>query len=354
MKKSLKLASLIVTFLLLFQLTGCTAKQSTDAPAPTPTAQAEEKTKALPTFAVVANDTIGDRGFTDMSSEGIKKAANELGIEYKFFSCNNDASIYLDTFKAAAEKYDVIFAVPGYFFDKEIEETMKLHPDKTFIYVDGASSLKGIKSCTFKQNEGAFLAGVLAANLTQDTSVKMINDKKIVGFLGGADMPVIHDYQVGFEQGVKYADSTVECIVRYTGDHYDPELGKVTAYNSFKEGADVIFQAAGPAGLGVLEAAATNNFIAIGVDTDQGYIKPDFVASSMLKRVDTAVFDIVSKICSGKPLEDVSVYNVANGGISMADNEYYQKMVPKAIQDKIADAQKKIISGEIVVDTYNK
>jgi len=354
MKKSLKLASLIVTLLLLFQLTGCTAKQSTGAPAPTPAVQAEEKAKALPTFAIVANDTIGDRGFTDMSSEGIKKAANELGVEYKFFSCNNDASIYLDTFKAAAESYDVIFAVPGYFFDKEIEETMKLHPDKTFIYVDGASSLKGIKSCTFKQNEGAFLAGVLAAHLTQDTSVKMINDKKIVGFLGGADMPVIHDYQVGFEQGVKYADPTVKCIVRYTGDHYDPELGKVTAYNSYEEGADVIFQAAGPAGLGVLESAAANNFIAIGVDTDQGYIKPDFVASSMLKRVDTAVFDMVSKVCSGEPLDDISVYNVANGGISMADNEYYQKMVPKAIQDKVADAQKKIISGEIVVDTYNK
>ena len=351
MKKSLKLLSLLVTLLLLFQLTGCTPKQP--AAAPEPAAPAEEAA-ALPTFAVVANDTIGDRGFTDMSSEGIKKAAEELGVEYKFFSCNNDASIYLDTLKAAAESYDVIFVVPGYFFDKELEETMKLYPDKTYIYVDGASSLEGVKSCTFKQNEGAFLAGVLAANLTGDTSVKMINDKKIVGFLGGADFPVIHDYQVGFEQGVKYADSTVKCIVRYTGDHYDPELGKVTAYNSYEEGADVIFQAAGPAGLGVLESAAVNKFIAIGVDTDQGYIQPGFVASSMLKRVDTAVFDIVSRICDGTALDDVSVYNVANGGISMADNEYYQSMVPAAIRDKVAEAQKKIVSGEIVVDTYNQ
>jgi basic membrane protein A len=353
MKKSKKLVSLIVALLLMFQLTGCTAQQSASAPEPTPAAPAEEA-KDLPTFAIVANDTIGDRGFTDMSSEGIKTAAEKLGIEYKFFSCNNDASIYLDTLKAAAESYDVIFIVPGYFFDKEIEETVKLYPEKTYIYIDGASSIKGVKSCTFKQNEGAFLAGVLAANLTKDTSVKMINDKKVVGFLGGFDMPVIHDYQVGFEQGVKYADSSVECIVRYTGDHYDPELGKVTAYNSYEEGADVIFQAAGPAGLGVLEAAASNNFIAIGVDTDQGYIQPGFVASSMLKRVDNAIYDIASKICSGTSLEDVSAYNVANGGISMADNEYYQNMVPKAIQDKVAEAQKKIISGEIVVESYNQ
>jgi basic membrane protein A len=354
MKKSLKLTSLIVTLLLLFQLIGCTAEQPTSAPDPTPAAKEEEKSKDLPTFAVVANDTIGDRGFIDMSSEGIKKAADELGIEYKFFSCNNDTSIYLDTLKAAAESYDVIFVVPGYFFDKEIEETIKLYPDKTYIYIDGASPIVGVKSCTFKQNEGAFLAGVLAAHLTQDTSVKMINDKKVVGFLGGFDMPVIHDYQVGFEQGVKFADPTVECISRYTGDHYDPELGKVTAYNSYEEGADVIFQAAGPAGLGVLEAAAANNFIAIGVDTDQGYIQPNFVASSMLKRVDTAVYDMVTKICSGTPLDDISVYNVANGGISMADNEYYQNMVPKAIQDKVTEAQNKIISGEIVVESYNK
>lgn len=353
MKKMLKLVSLLVLLVLLSQLGACSNNSAaTPTPAATATATAPAETKTLPTFAIVANDAIGDRGFTDMSSAGIIKAANELGIKYKFFSCNNDSSIYLDTLKAAAESYDVIFVVPGYFFDVELEKTKALYPDKTYIYVDGATKLEGVKSCVFSQNEGAFLAGVLAANLTQDTSVKMINDKKIVGFVGGADMPVIHDYEVGFTQGVAYADSSVQCIVRYTGDHYDPELGKVTAYNSYEEGADVIFQAAGPAGLGVLEAAAKNNFIAIGVDTDQGYLQPGFIASSMLKRVDTAIYDIISKICNGETLEDVSVYDVSNGGISLADNEYYQSMVSADIQKKVKEAQDKIISGAIVVKSY--
>ncbi len=363
MKKTLELVSLLVLLIVLFLFGACSqqssgAAETTPAKAETAPVETEaapvetESGKALPTFAIVANDTIGDRGFTDMSSEGIEKAAKELGIQYKFFSCNNDSSIYLDTLKAAAESYDVIFVVPGYFFDVELEETRALYPDRTYIYVDGTTALEGVNSCVFSQNEGAFLAGVLAAYLTQDTSVKMINKEKTVGFVGGADMPVIHDYEVGFTQGVAYADPSVKCIVRYTGDHYDPELGKVTAYNSYEEGADVIFQAAGPAGLGVLEAAATYNFIAIGVDTDQGYLQPGFVASSMLKRVDTAVFDIISQICRGEKLADVSVYNVANNGISLADNEYYQSMVSAEIQAKVQEAKEKIISGEIVVDSY--
>ena len=207
----------------------------------------EEETKNedvtnLPTFALVSSDTIGDRGFVDMADTGIKKAADELNIEYKFFSCNNDSSIYLDTLKAAAENYDVIFIIPGYFFDKELEETMKIYPDKEYIYIDGVTALEGGKSVLFSQNEGAFLAGILASNLTKDSSIEMINDKKIVGFVGGADMPVIRDYQAGYEQGVKYADPTVEVIVNYAGDHFNPELGKVTSFNTYEKGADVIFK----------------------------------------------------------------------------------------------------------------
>lgn len=319
------------------------------------TQEEEGSDQNLPTFAIITDDDIGDRGFVDMAYEGVKKAAEEFGVEYKMLSTNADSSIYLDTIKSAAQNYDVIFLIPGYFYDVELKEAMAEYPDKTFVYFDGATDLEGCYSVTFAQNEGAFLAGVLSALLTQETGADMINPDKIVGFVGGADMPVIHSYQVGFEQGVAYADSNVKVIARYAGNHYDAALGKVTAYNTFSEGADVIFQAAGPTGLGVLEAAKEYGFVAIGVDTDQGYLQPGFIASSMLKRVDTAVYDMIRQFCEDPDgVKALSEYNIANGGISMADNEYYQKMVPAEIQAKVNEAADAIAKGDITVDNYNQ
>lgn len=367
MKKSLLFVNVLLVVLLLLSFTGCSTGQSGDAAEAEGAAAADENTGAgeeaeaapvaeaaeLPTFAVVAYDQVGDRGYVDMAVAGIEKAAEDFGITYKLFACNSDQSVALDTLKTAAENYDVIFLVAGFVFDVELEEVQQLYPDKTYVYIDGASPLEGVKSITFAQNEGAFLAGVLAASLTTDTAASdMINADKIVGFVGGADMPVIRDYQAGFENGVSYIDPMIEVVAKYTGDHFDSAKGKVTAFNTYNEGADVIFQAAGPAGLGVLEAAATYNFIAIGVDTDQSYLQPGFVASSALKRVDTAIYDVVEKTINGEALDAVTHYNVANGGISLAKNEYYESMVPDSIKDVVTDAEQKIISGEIVVDSY--
>lgn len=337
MKK--KIALLLIAVISVMMLVSCIA----------PTGKTGKGNKK---YAIVAQDAIGDRGFVDMAYEGIKKASEEFGIEYKVFECHADSSMYMDNLKAAASGYDVIFIVPGYFFDKELEEVKVKYPDKTYIYVDGVTPLENVNSATFKQNEGAFLAGALAALLTQETSVDKINVEKKVGFVGGADMPVIRDYQAGFEHGVKYTDSTVEVIARYAGDHFDPAKGKDTAYITSQNGVDVIFQAAGPTGLGVLEAASTYNFYAIGVDTDQGYLQPDYIVSSMLKRVDTAIYSIIKSISKGDVLQDVYTFSVANDGIGLARNEYYEKIVPQSVKDKVDEIEKKIISGEITVDTY--
>lgn len=333
-----KIALLLVVVVAVMMFASCTS--------PTGKSGGDKK------YAIVTNDAIGDRGFVDMAYEGIKKANEEFGIEFKVFECHGDSSMYLDNLRTAASGYDVIFIVPGYFFDKELEEVKDKYPNKTYIYVDGVTSMENVKSAVFMQNEGAFLAGALAALLTQDTSVDKINAEKKVGFVGGADMPVIRDYQAGFEHGVRYTDSTVEVISRYAGDHYDPAKGKDTAYMTFQSGADVIFQAAGPTGLGILEAAKEYNFYAIGVDTDQGYLHPNYIVSSMLKRVDTAVYTIVKSIHKGEAIQDVYTFNVANGGIGLARNEYYDKIVPQAIKDKVDEIEQKLVKGEIEVDTY--
>lgn len=354
MKKNVRFLKVMVVVALLMSLISCTSAQTADtSETESESADVAMDSPELPTFAIVAYDQVGDRGYVDMAVTGIEKAAEEFGITYKLFACNSDQSVALDTLKTAAENYDVIFLVAGFLFDVELEQVQGLYPDKTYVYIDGASTLEGVKSITFAQNEGAFLAGVLAASLTTDTSVsEMINEDKIVGFVGGADMPVIRDYQAGYENGVNYVDPSIEVVVMYAGDHFDSAKGKVTAFNTYNEGADVIFQAAGPTGLGVLEAAATYNFIAIGVDTDQSYLQPGFIVSSALKRVDTAIYNVVSRTVAGEELDAITVYNVSNEGISLAKNEHYESMVPDSVKEVISDAEQKIISGEIVVASY--
>jgi len=303
--------------------------------------------------AVVAGDAIGDRGFTDMAYFGIQKAAKDFNIKYKIFECHVNPAKYFDALKAAAQYYDLIFVDPGYFFDKELKEIVKMYPNKTFVYIDGITNLPGVISVPFKQNEGAFLAGALAALLTAKTSLKLINPEKIVGFVGGADMPVIRDYQVGFEQGVKYIDPEVKVVVKYAGTHYDPAKGKETAFAVYKEGADVIFQAAGPTGLGVLEAAKDYKFYAIGVDIDQGYLQPGYIVSSMLKRVDVAVYDIVKKAMEGT-LEKAKIYTygVKNGGIGLVYNEYTMDIIPASVYLEMKKIEKDMMEGKIIVKSY--
>lgn len=305
--------------------------------------------------AVVANDAIGDRGFTDMAYEGIKKAGADFHVTYKVFECHNDTSKYFDTLRTAAANYDLIIVTPGYFFDKELQEVSGLFPGKTFVYVDGTTTLKNGASVVFKQNEGAFLAGCLAALIAKQPASGLANGNQKVGFVGGADMPVIRDYQAGFEQGAAYANPKGTVIVKYAGTHYDPAKGKETAYSVFKDGASVIFQAAGPTGLGILEAAKDYKFYAIGVDTDQSYLQPGFIISSMLKRVDTAVWEIVNLSIAGKLKAGTTyTYGVANGGIGLANNEFTKKLVPAAIWKSVMDIQDKIKSGAITVNSYQK
>jgi basic membrane protein A len=305
-----------------------------------------------PKIAIVSQDAIGDRGFTDMAYSGIKKAAENLNIDYKVLECHSDPSTAQDTLNAAASQFDIIFLVPGYFFDKQLEKVVKKYSDKTYVYIDGKSKLENVKSVIFKQNEGAFLSGALAALLTEETSLDMINKEPKVGFVGGADWPVIRDYQTGFEQGAEYVNSDIEIVSKYAGTHYDPSKGKKTAYITTENGADVIFQAAGPTGIGVLQAAKEYEFYAIGVDTDQGYLQPGYIVSSMLKRVDTAVYNIIENFANNKSLQSTYIFNVENEGIGIAENQYYRDIVPEEIQKRMNEIKEKIINGKIKVKSY--
>jgi basic membrane protein A and related proteins len=266
----------------------------------------------------------------------------------------NDTTVYLDSIISAAEQADLIFIIPGYFFDEQLKQVVPEYPEKTFVYVDSTSPVEGLTAVGFKQNEGAFLAGSLAALMTTETTALPNADKaKVVAFMGGADWPVIHDYQVGFDQGTKYAVSDLTVIDKYAGDHFNPVLGKETALSLYSQGADIIFQAAGPTGVGVFEAAKDAKKYVIGVDSDQKSLAPENTIASMRKNVGDVICMFTKQFMNDEITKgEVYNYGLAENGVGIDYSTVAPDLVPQTVKDKIEQYKQDIISGKIVVDVY--
>jgi basic membrane protein A and related proteins len=376
-KKAMVLLSVLT--ILSVTLVGCASQPATTAPISSPTIAAPVNTAAAPaavapaataaspqlpaatsapksqlTVAVVGGGEVGDMGFIDSANDGLTRMSAQLGVKTVMIQTRSDSSVYLDDLISAAQQADLIFVVPGYFFDDQLKQVMPQYPKKTFIYVDGTTTISGMTSLVLKQNEGAFLAGALAALMTTDTTdLKNADAAKVIGFMGGADMPVIHDYQVGFNQGAKYAVPDIQIINQYAGTHFDPVKGKETALAIYGKGADIIFQAAGPTGVGVFEAAKDAKKYVIGVDSNQKSLAPDNTIASMRKNVGDAIFQLTKMYLADqvKPGGTYS-FGLAENGVGIDYGEMAPDLVPQSIKDQIANYRQMIIDGKIVVDTY--
>ena len=303
--------------------------------------------------ALVAADRIGDRNFMDSAREGLLKAAKDFKIQYKILECKADASVYYDRVLAAAENFDLVLIAPGYFFDKELAEITPRFPKVTFVYLDGATDLDGLVSIPFAENEGSFLAGLWQGLMANHPSLKRVERSNVVGFVGGADWPVIRNFQVGYEQGVKYVSPKTRVESVFAGTHFDPAKGKEAALEVHKKGANIIYQAAGPSGLGVLEAARDADFWAIGVDIDQCPAQPGFIMASMQKKANVAVYETIRRGVQGTLKRGTTYpYGVKENGVGLCNCEFMHDAVPQDVIDQIADIARKIVSGEIVVKQY--
>lgn len=349
-KKVMLVVSLVVA--LSFVLTAC-GTPATEIPTVVETTAPATEGASL-TVAVVAGGEVGDMGFIDSANEGLKKMESELGVKTVMIQTRSDTTVYLDSLISAAEQADIIFVIPGYFFDEQLNQVVPQFPDKVFVYVDGSTTIPGMTSVSFKQNEGAFLAGALAALMTTDTTALVnADDAKTIAFMGGADMAVIHDYQVGFDQGAKYAVADINVIDKYAGNHFDAVLGKETALSLYEQGADIIFQAAGPTGVGVFEAAKDAQKYVIGVDSDQKSLAPDYTIASMRKNVGDGIFLFVQQYMNGEiTTGNTYAYGLAENGVGIDYSTIAPDLVPQAVKDQIEQYKQDIIAGTIVVDVY--
>jgi len=282
-----------------------------------------------------------DKSFNEAAYRGMERWKKETGKNYLEFEIANEAQREQAMRRMAERGASPIIGV-GFSQASSIEKVAKDFPKLQFAIIDMVVPLPNVQSVVFKEQEGSFLVGTMAALASKSGKV---------GFVGGMDIPLIRKFQCGYEQGAKYANPKVETFANMTGTTgaawSDPGRGGELAKAQFAKGADVVFAAAGGTGVGVYQAAKDGGKLAIGVDSNQNHLQPGTMLTSMLKRVDVAVYNVSM---GSKP--GVTVLGLKEGGVDVAMDEYNAKLVSADMKTKVEAAKADIIAGKIKVADY--
>ena len=278
--------------------------------------------------------------FNTLCYAGAQRAEEELGIRADYVIAPTAADFEACQRRYAASGDYALIICTGANQADALMNVSADFPDQQFVLIDREIAARAnVASVVFRDEESSFLAGALAALVTE-------TDK--LGFVGGMDIPAINRFLAGYQAGARYINPDVEIMVSYAGSWSDPDRGKELALTQNDAGADIVFAAAGSSGEGVIAAAAERGFYAIGVDTDQRYLAPDTVLVSVLKRTDVVIFGIIKETVDGEFTGGVRSVGLHDEGVGLSlDNAL--PVVSDALKARISDIQVKIISGEIAV-----
>lgn len=296
--------------------------------------------------AALALDTGGvdDKSFNAAAWAGLQRATKELGVEGKYVEAKVEADYKTNLSQFATQGYQIIFAV-GYKMEDALKEIAPQFSNVKFAIVDGsAPDAPNCAAIQFKEEQATFLAGYLAASVSKTRKI---------GFVGGEQIPLIQKFEAGYRAGAKTANPAIEVLSSYTMDWNDIAKGKSQANQQFSNGADIVFQAAGKAGLGVIEAAREKGtgYYAIGVDQDQDDVAPGRVLTSVLKRLDNAVYDFCKKTKEGQFQPGLHLYDLKEGGVGLSEMKYTKKDVPPDVLARLDKLKQAIEDGKIVPPT---
>ncbi|GAE37356.1 BMP family lipoprotein [Halalkalibacter akibai] len=295
-----------------------------------------EEQERLSIGIMLSDVGLGDQSFSDAAFQGLIQARDELGIIFDYRELEQMGSYEQGLQELIDGEHDLIIGL-GFMVKDDLEAKAEQNPDQQFVLIDDRSELPNVISVTFKEHEGSFLAGI-AAGLATDSGV--------VGFVGGADVPLINKFKAGFEQGVKSVDSSYQVLVEYANDFGSVGVGQEIARDMIDNEADVLYAAAGLTGVGVLTEAQAQEIYAIGVDSDQYFIAEKAVITSMMKYIDEAVYQVVIDFVSGDLLNQSNIeLGLQEAGVGLApfrlvNEESYQKEVSKWSEDIVSGSQK--------------
>ena len=282
-----------------------------------------------------------DKSFNEAAYQGAERWKKETGKPYLDFEIANEAQREQAMRRMAERGASPIIGV-GFSQASSIEKAAKAFPQLQFAIIDMVVKLPNVESVVFREQEGSFLVGMIAALTSKSGKV---------GFVGGMDIPLIRKFALGYVEGAKYANPKVEVSASMTGTTAsawsDPTRGGELARAQFARGVDVVFAAAGGTGVGVYQAAKDAGRYAIGVDSNQNHLQPGTMLTSMVKRVDTAVYHLAQKTTPG-----VTVLGLKEGGVDYALDAYNDKLIGAEVRKKVDAAKADIIAGRIKVADY--
>ena len=287
-----------------------------------------------------------DKSFNQGVFDGVERFKKETGIDYREFEVTNQTQREQALRKMAQRGQNPIIGV-GFAQAPAIENVAKEYPDLMFTIIDGVVDLPNVQSVIFKEHEGSYLVGILAA---------MASKTGKVGYIGGMDIPMIRAFGCGYAQGAKFANPNIEIIQNMTGTTpsawNDPGRGAELSRGQFDRGVDVIYAAAGGTGIGVYQAAKDAGKLAIGVDSNQNYLHPGTMLTSMLKRVDVAAYNSFKTALDGNWKPGIQVLGLAENGVDWALDEHNSSLITAAMKAKVEQAKANIISGKVQVHDY--
>lgn len=289
-----------------------------------------------------------DKSFNSSAFQGATQAKEKLGVFLKYVEATDD-NAFEPLLRAFAQRnFDVIIGI-GFAQKEAIAKVAGQYPKSHFAIVDAQVDAPNVRSLLFEEHEGAYLVGAIAALTSRSGKI---------GFVGGMDIPLIRRFSLAYEAGAKKVKPQVTVFANYVGITSEawnnPPKGKELAVSQYAQGADVIFAAAGASGLGVLDAAEEKKKFAIGCDSNQDWAKPGWILTSMLKRVDEAVYATIAEAKAGRFEGGVKHFGLANKGVDYSVDEFNSKILTEAVRQRAETLKAEIIAGRLVVPDYYK
>lgn len=319
---------LILTVMFSLLLTGCGSKKEVVK---------EEKTKVGIVLSVAG---LGDKSFNDSAYRGLKKAEEELGIEFKYVEPNSPAEDEGFLREFAENDFDLVIGM-GFMMMDSVEKVSKEFPDTNFAIIDSVVDTPNTMSINFSEDEGSFLMGALAS---------MMSETGTIGFIGGMEVPLIKKFEVGYVAGAKYVNEDIKPLILYISGpnpFNDPVRGKEAGKSLISQGADVIYHAAGPTGIGMFAAAKEAGIYAIGVDSNQDAEEKGTVLTSMMKNIDTTLYNVVKDLKAGNFKSGTVVFSVAENGVGTTEFEFTKDIIGEEKIAKLKDIEEKLRNKEI-------
>lgn len=287
---------------------------------------------------VLDSGGLGDQSFNDSAWAGAQRAEEELGVSVVNVSSNSESDYESNLSGFADRGFDLVVAV-GINQKTALDKVAAEYPDTNFALIDNTVEHENVRSILFSEEEGSFLVGYLAGLMTETDAI---------GFVGGQEIALIKKFEYGYYAGAKMANPDVEILpAKYVGSWDDVGQAKEAANQLFRSGADIVYHAAGRAGLGVISAAKENDKYAIGVDSDQDHVEEGYVLTSMVKRVDEAVYKTIEDVVNDEFTGGTLVYDLEADGVGLSELRFTREAIGEERLEEVQQVRERIASGEI-------